>query len=123
MGAAKKSSIPADKSELYEKVIATHPKIERKGDRLGYTSLNGHMFSLLGPSGTLALRLPEEERAKFLHKYKTTLFEAYGAVMKEYVAVPEALFKNTKQLQKYLAMSYDYIATLKPKPTKAKKKR
>jgi hypothetical protein len=120
MGAAKKSSIPADKSELYDKLIATHPKIERKGASMGYTSLNGHMFTLLGPSGVLALRLPEEERGKFLKKYKATLHVAYGAVMKEYVAVPEALFQNTKELNKYLAMSYDYIGTLKPKPTKKK---
>jgi TfoX/Sxy family transcriptional regulator of competence genes len=120
MGAAKKSSIPADKSELYDKLIATHPNIERKGASMGYTSLNGHMFTLLGPSGVLALRLPEEEREKFLKKYKATLHVAYGAVMKEYVAVPEALFQNTKELKKYLAMSYDYIGTLKPKPTKKK---
>jgi TfoX/Sxy family transcriptional regulator of competence genes len=49
------------------------------------------------------------------------LYEAYGAVMKEYVAVPDALFENTRELQKYLAVSYDYIATLKPKPTKKKR--
>jgi TfoX/Sxy family transcriptional regulator of competence genes len=121
MAAKKKSSIPADKSELYDKLIATHPKIERKGAAMGYTSLNGHMFSLLGPSGVLALRLPEEEREKFLKKYKATLHEAYGVVMKEYVAVPDALFQNTKELKRYLAMSYDYIATLKPKPTNKKR--
>jgi TfoX/Sxy family transcriptional regulator of competence genes len=121
MAAPKKSGIPADKSELYDKLLATHPKVERKGAAMGYTSLNGHMFTLLGPSGTLALRLPEEEREKFLKKYKTTLHEAYGAVMKEYVSVPDAFFKNTKELQKYLAMSYDYVATLKPKPTKKKR--
>jgi hypothetical protein len=34
------------------------------------------------------MRLPENEREKFLKKYKTKLFEAYGVVMKEYVAVP-----------------------------------
>lgn len=121
MAPPKKSSIPADKSELYDKLLATHPKIERKGAAMGYTSLNGHMFTLLGPSGTLALRLPEEEREKFLTKYKAKLHEAYGAVMKEYVSVPDSLFKNTKELQKYLATSYDYIATLKPKPTKTKR--
>jgi TfoX/Sxy family transcriptional regulator of competence genes len=121
MSAKKKSSIPVDKSELYDKLLATHPKIERKGASMGYTSLNGHMFTLLGPSGILALRLPEEEREKFLKKYKTKLFEAYGAVMKEYVSVPDALFKNTNELKKYLATSYDYIATLKPKPTKKKR--
>jgi TfoX/Sxy family transcriptional regulator of competence genes len=119
--AALKKGIPADKSELYDKLIATQPKIERKGDRMGYTSLNGHMFSLLGPSGVLALRLPDEEREKFLKKYKTKLYEAYGAVMKEYVAVPDSLFQKTKELQPYLAMSYDYIAKLKPKPTKKKR--
>ncbi|HWW15098.1 MAG TPA: hypothetical protein VN310_10595 [Candidatus Dormibacteraeota bacterium] len=79
------------------------------------------MFSLLGPSGVLALRLPAEEREKFLKKYKAALREAYGVVMKEYVAVPDALFQNTRELKKYLGMSYDYIATLKPKPTKKKR--
>ncbi len=78
------------------------------------------MFTYLNPSGTLALRLPEEEREKFLKKFKTTLFEAYGAVMKEYVTVPDALLKNTKELSKYLELSYAYIRTLKPKPTKKK---
>jgi TfoX/Sxy family transcriptional regulator of competence genes len=115
--ATKKNNIPADKLELYDQLIATNPKIQRKGAANPYTSLNGHMFSYLNPSGSLALRLPEEEREKFLRKYKTTLFEAYGAVMKEYVTVPDSLLKNTKELQKYLELSYRYIETLKPKPT------
>ena len=116
--ATKKNNIPADKLELYDQLIATNPKIQRKGAANPYTSLNGHMFSYLNPSGSLALRLPEEEREKFLRKYKTTLFEAYGAVMKEYVTVPDSLLKNTKELQKYLELSYRYIETLKPKPAK-----
>ncbi len=121
MALKKKSSIPPDKSELSDQLIATHSKIERKGAAMGYTSLNGHMFTLLGPSGVLALRLPEEERGKFLKKYKTKLYEAYGAVMKEYVAVPDSLFKNTNELKRYLALSYDYVGTLKLKPTKKKR--
>jgi hypothetical protein len=40
--------------------------------------------------------------------------------MKEYVTVPDSLFKNTKVLGKYLDMSRVYIKTLKPKPTKKK---
>jgi TfoX/Sxy family transcriptional regulator of competence genes len=48
------------------------------------------------------------------------LFEAYGAVMREYVTVPDSLLKNTKELRKYLDMSYGYIKTLKPKPAKKK---
>ena len=57
--ATKKNNIPADKLELYDQLIATNPKIQRKGAANPYTSLNGHMFSYLNPSGSLALRLPE----------------------------------------------------------------
>ena len=110
-----------DTFALYEKLIATHPEIERKGDANPYTSLNGNMFTLLHQSQSLAIRLPEDERGKFLKKYKSHLFEAYGAVMKEYVAIPDSLLKNTKELAKYLELSYSYAKTLKPKATKKKK--
>jgi TfoX/Sxy family transcriptional regulator of competence genes len=78
------------------------------------------MFTYLNPSGILALRLPEKERAEFLNKHKTILFEAYGAVMKEYVTVPHSLLKKTKELREYLELSYAYVQTLRPQPTKKK---
>ena len=123
MSPQKKNNVPAVQLELYEKLIKTNPKIERKGAANPYTSLNGHMFTYLNASGSLALRLPEDEREKFLKKYKTTLFEAYGAVMKEYVTVPDSLLKDTKPLQPYFQLSYQYIQSLKPKPTKKTKKK
>jgi hypothetical protein len=85
-----------------------------------YTSLNGNMFSYLHASGAMALRLPPEEREKFLKKYKTKLFEAYGVVQKEYVTVPDTLLEKTAELKPYFAMSYEYAKTLKPKPAKKK---
>jgi TfoX/Sxy family transcriptional regulator of competence genes len=109
-----------EKVGLYDKLIATIPKIERKGAANPYTSLNGNMFTLLHQSETLAIRLPEGKREEFVKKYQTTLFEAYGAVMKEYVTVPDGLLRNTKELKKYLEASYEYARTLKPKPTKKK---
>ncbi len=115
-----KLSAPADKVALYEKLIKTCPHVERKGATIPYTSLNGHMFSYLPQSGTMALRLPENTREDFLKKYKTTLFLAYGHVQKEYVTVPDALLKNTKELKKYLALSYEYVKGMKPKPTSKK---
>jgi len=118
MSAQKKSTTPADKLALYEKLVAATPGVERKGATHPYTSLNGNMFSCLHPPGSLALRLPEDEREKFLKKYKTTLFESYGVVQKEYVTVPDRLLKNTMELQKYFALSYQYVRTLKPKATK-----
>jgi len=111
---------PKDKLELYEKLIATNPNIERKGVNNPYTSLNGHMFSCLSKTGSLGLRLPKDVREEFLKKYNTTLFESYGAIMKEYVTVPDSLLKNTKELKKYLDVSYEHIKTLKPKPSKKK---
>jgi len=121
MSTKKKSHIAPGKIALYQKLVATIPDIERKGAHNPYTSVNGNMFSLLhSPDGRLALRLPEDEREKFLKKHKTALFEAYGMVMKEYVAVPEALLAKTKELQKYLAISFVYAKTLKPKPGKKK---
>ena len=93
--------VPADKLELYEKLIASHPEIERKGAVHPYTSLNGHMFSYLDQTGTMGLRLPEQEVEAFLKKYKTTLFKSYGVVKKEYVIVPDSLLGKSKELQKY----------------------
>ena len=73
---------------LYEKLVATSPNVQRKGATMPYTSLNGHMFSLLTREGWLALRLPSETREAFLKKYQTTLCVQYGRVMKEYVQAP-----------------------------------
>jgi hypothetical protein len=111
---------PQDKIDLYDRLIDAHPDIERKGKSVPYTSLNGHMFTQLSKSGSLGIRLPKEERETFLEKYNTTLFESYGAIMKEYVAVPDELLENTEELKKYLDLSYEYVKTLKPKPTKKK---
>ena len=118
--AKKKIEISEERVEQYDRLIATNPNIERKGVTSPYTSLNGHMFTYLSKSGSLGIRLPKEEREAFLENYDTTLFESYGAIMKEYVTVPDELFENTEELKPYLDMSYEYIKTLKPKPTKKK---
>jgi hypothetical protein len=120
LGTPKTTTASSTQVDLYEKLIATNPKIERKGAANPYTSLNGNMFTLLHQSTSLAIRLPEDKREEFLKKYKTTLFKAYGSVMPEYVAVPDELLKNTKELKKYLDVSYEYVKTLKPKATKKK---
>ncbi len=102
---------------LYDKLIQTIPELVRKGAAIPYTSLNGHMFSYLSKEGKLALRLPIASIDDFLKKHKTKLQEAYGIVQKEYVVVPDSLFKNTKELKKYFSESYHHIASLKAKPT------
>jgi len=111
-----------EKIELFNQLVATHPEAVRKGDTIPYTSLNGHMYSYFPKDGFLALRLPEKARAEFLEKYNTTLVTAYGIIQKEYVTVPDNLLANTDELKPWFNASYDYVITLKPKPTKGKKK-
>jgi hypothetical protein len=109
-------SLPADRLEVYDRVIETEPGVTRKGATLPYTSMNGHMFSYMN-EGHLVLRLPPPEREAFLERYATTLHAAYGIVQKEYVDVPDALFANTVERTPFFRSSYAYVAALKPKPT------
>jgi len=110
----------AESLELYERLVATNPSVQRKGATMPYTSLNGNMFSLLAKDGRLILRLAASDREAFIKKYKSKLPEMYGAIMKEYVEVPEALLKKTSELRKYFDLSFAYASSLKPKATKKK---
>jgi hypothetical protein len=109
-----------EKLALYQRLVQTIPEVACKGDKNPYTSVNGHMFSYLHPSGALALRLAETDRQAFLKDNQATLFRAYGVVQKEYVAVPDDLLRDAKRLRKYFRASFDYVSGLKPK-AKAKK--
>jgi TfoX N-terminal domain len=113
-----RSSIPPDRLELYERLVATVPGLERKGASMPYTSVNGHMFSFLGDDGTLALRLPSTAREDFMARHATQLHRAHGTVMKEYVSVPPALLDAPASLAPYFRASHDHVAALKPKATR-----
>ena len=123
MTKAKTATAPPDKLELYEKLVGTNPAIERKGATVPYTSLNGHMFSYLSKEGKVALRLPSEEREAFMKKYKAKLSSAYGVVQPEFVEVPDSLLSATLELKRFFDRSYEYVGSLKPKPTSKEKKR
>ena len=105
---------------LYEALVATQPKVERKGAQMPYTSVKGNMFSLLTADGTLALRLSAADREAFVKRYKSPPMVQYGAVMPEYVSVPASLLKQTATLAKYFAASYAYASALRAKPTTRK---
>lgn len=113
-------NISAQKLAHYERLLATIPAIQRKGAANPYTAVNGHMFTLLGPKGSLALRLPKAERERFLIEHKTTLFESHGHVMPEFVRVPDQLFGETEAMRSYLETSFAYVSSLKPKPSRKK---
>ena len=109
-----------EKVLLYEKLVATNPKVELRGAGVPNTAVNGHMFSYLSKDGKLELRLPSGAREDFLKKHKAKLCEAYGKVQPEYVEVPDALLSKPSELKKYFDISFEYVCSLKPK-TGAKK--
>lgn len=117
---ADSAEIPAEKLAAYDRLIAAHPEIERKGKTNPYTSVNGHMFTHLDKTGTMGIRLPDDEREAFVEKYQSGPYVQYGAVMRGYASVPDELLQNTEQLLPYLEKSYAYVSSLKPKATKKK---
>jgi len=123
MPAKKNQGPPPEKVALFDKLIATIPEIERKGDTNPYTSHNGNMFTHLTPDGIFSIRLSEKDLEAFIKKYKTKLLEIYGITKKDFAVVPDDLLKKTNELKPYLQKSFDHVKTLKPKPTTKTKKR
>jgi len=113
---------PPDRFAHYARAIENTPGVELKGATMPYTSRNGHMFSFLDPSGSMALRLPPDARQDFIGLYQATLAEQHGHTMQEYLIVPASLLEQTDELAAWLARSHDWIATLKHKPTTRQRK-
>ncbi len=118
-----KTPVSPEQIEAYDRLLATHPDIERKGKNLLYTSVNGHMFTLFSTEAKLGIRLPKAEREAFLERFDTTILRSYDHNMPEYVTVPDELLEDTETLKPYLAMSWEYVTSLKPKPTTKSKKK
>jgi TfoX/Sxy family transcriptional regulator of competence genes len=85
--------------------------------------LNGHMFA--GVHGqNLILRLAEQERAEAQAEAGAVPFAPMpGRVMKEYVAVPESVWIDAENLDRWLRRSVEFVGALPPKEPKAKKAR
>ncbi|MEL6535405.1 MAG: hypothetical protein AAFQ98_08340 [Bacteroidota bacterium] len=115
------STIPPDKIALYEKLLATDGRMEMKGKKFRYTSVNGHMFTYLDPTGCLGIRMSKEDQKAFGDLYGSEPYIQYNSVMRDYVKVPDDLFLDTETLAPWLTKSYSYITSLPPKPTTKKK--
>jgi hypothetical protein len=102
----KKDTYPKN-LELYDKLISMTSGIERKGKTGPYTSANGYMSSQINKDGEIGIRLPKDKREKFLKEYQKEPFKSYGAIMKEYVLIPESLLNRLD--------SHDYVNSLKSK--------
>ena len=116
---------PPDALESYRAAVEAAGHGEIKGAKNPYTSRNGHMFSFLDPTGQVALQFSSELEAEFRSAYDSGDVEQYGRTMRNYSSVPPELLANTDALADWYTRSWEWIGTLKPKPTKkpaAKKK-
>ena len=109
---------PPERLERYEELVATKPEVERKGAANPYTSRNGWMFSFLDSDGEISIRLSDDDRADFLSTFDSRTSVQYGREMKEFVVVPGGLLDDLDALSDWFARSYEWVGTLKPKPTK-----
>lgn len=91
---------------------------EVKGAKNPYTSRNGHMFSFLDADGQMALQLSPELEAEFRSGFESGPVIQYDRTMNGYSSVPGDLLADTEALQGWYDRSWEWIGTLKPKPTK-----
>lgn len=108
--------------ELYTQYIKEWGKVERKGKKNPYTSLNGHMFSFIDQTNEyLAVRLSKEGKQAYNDKYNLGDVIQHNSVMNGYVEIPKDKFQDKEFVFKMLNESYDFVSSLKPKPSKKKK--
>jgi hypothetical protein len=100
---------------IYDKLVDLCPRFERKGKTMPCTSANGHMFSLLNKDAELGIRLSKESGERFKAEHNTTIFKSYGAVIRRYVLISDAMLDDLETLATYLDEAYDYVMSREPK--------
>jgi len=111
---------PPEALERYLAMVELSGNGEVKGAKNPYTSRNGHMFSFLDPAGNLAIQFSAELEAEFRAAYDSGPVEQYGRTMQRYSSVPAELLADTEALRSWYDRAWEWIGTLKPKPTKKK---
>lgn len=104
-----------EKLKIYDALVDKCPRFERKGKSMIYTSANGYMFSLLNKAGEIGIRFSKDVQEKYINEFQSSIYKSYGAVMKGYVLIPDAMLEDLDLVAKYLNESYDYVMTLESK--------
>jgi hypothetical protein len=73
------------------------------------------MYSLLDPESRICLRMAEQDRARFATKFGTEPVQQYGATMRGYVAIPNALLTEPDALEDAFATCFTYARSLQNK--------
>ncbi|MFT7597627.1 MAG: hypothetical protein ACI8TP_000547 [Acidimicrobiales bacterium] len=109
---------PATALELYRALVDSIEDGEIRGAKNPYTSRNGNMQSFLDAAGTMAIHLSPELEAEFRSQYESGPVIQHDRTMQGYSSVPTELLEDTEGLRQWFDRSWEWIGTLKPKPTK-----
>lgn len=104
-----------NKLKIFDTIVNTCPEFERKGKSMIYCSANGYMFALLNKAGEIGIRLSKPSQDDFKKKYNSTVFHSYGAVMKDYVLIPDKLLTDSTLMTELFTESFNFVMSLKPK--------
>ncbi len=115
MGTRKDYKGPLDAFDRYDAAIDRVEGVDRKGAANPYTSGNGWMATFLGKQGEVAIRLGEDELTAFLAEHGTEKPVSYGAVMKDFAIVPEALVADADALASLVRRAHEHVSGLPPK--------
>ncbi len=100
---------------VYDRLIANHAGLARKGKTTAYTAMNGNMFSFVGPDGELCIRLSKGHIEAYGQSHSAEPVIRYNSVMRGYVAVSKDLLADEDELQMWFSRSVAHAETLKPK--------
>ena len=113
---------PQDLIDLFSSVVPGPPVVQRK--MFGYPAafVNGNLFMSLFQDDMI-LRLPEGLREELLKVDGAKIFSPMpGRPMREYVAVPQRVMENKKELASWVSRALGYGESLKPKSRTSKPK-
>ena len=105
----KKVAAPAQKVELYMRLLQSVPEIDSKSNfGSAYTAINGNMYTMISKHGVVGIRLPEPARSEFLQRHSSEMFRGDPSwpPAKEFVAVPDDLLEKTEVLTPYLESAF-----------------
>lgn len=79
--------------------------------------VNGNMCTGLHEENWI-VRLSEEDRKELQDNHEAVPFAPMGRVMREYLALPQNILEDQKQLKDWLERSFAFTSALPPKPKK-----
>ena len=95
-------------------VACAAAEIPRKGKNLVYTSANGHMFSQMNQDGELGIRLPKDRQAAMANEYGAGPFKSYGATMRDYICLTEAMLGDETLIVVLLKEALAFVEAMPP---------